>query len=882
MLQESLLPSAPRPSSFWHTLQQQALLIATASFISLLCLVNAASFGMLILPASSGLPSAAGVPIFLMSTITSMAALSLSSGVPFACGGATIEVVPLMAPIAQLVNSCHSQHEKASTLLVMLASTSLLVGIFYTVVSRLRLGRIFRSIPLIVLKSALTGVGVFIIIESAKMGVGVVEADADREAEPLLAQLLGPTGWPKLLTTALLYAGLAVVQCRTSSPFATLGYLSCAVALLAALRASGLLVLSHGWYFGTDGDAGDAGGEAGGGSASMFGLLPLFSLAHVSVPTLLAAAPYALSCTFVHVLVSVTDLVALESAASGSGFSLDREMGAIGLANLLAGCLGTMPCYIQLSPSVVALRFVGSGGGGDGGATTGGSACGGAKGGAATPSAVCGASGASGASGACGTCGACGARGLRVCSYAALITAVLLPLLDDVVSAVPRPVVAAFLLDMGVGFVLEAGVHTLRRTVSLFDQLMLALVPLLMLLLGFLPGLALGLVLALLHFIIIYSALPIVRWQQTGRELRSNTVRPMACAQALEVRAHHNITIISLQGFVMFGSVPQLGDALDALLARRAACEARHAHEPSLHAPPWFVLVDLRRCSGVDFGGAQQLCSMHANVRQHGGELRFAGPSAFVAAAIDAASSRGPCGALGPFLPFDDELRRAENEILAAHGPPAPDLQSVAVDLPTARSIRLGFTKTHPGDHEAVVTALTQHVGVGASHVAAAAKLLELGEIRQVARGERLWAERDEASFYVLVLAGALTLTRHGHVIEGAVPGSMAGFLFCLERDGGDGGGGGGGEVGAVRDTSLSCASATARVLVISRQLSSTIQRHHAELERLLVRGFLARAAAEYRHWIRHESIAGIEDDGGAAHESVACADDGQSAREEP
>ena len=44
-----------------------------------------------------------------------------------------------------------------------------------------------------------------------------------------------------------------------------------------------------------------------------------------------------------------------------------------------------------------------------------------------------------------------------------------------------------------------------------------------------------------------------------------------------------------------------------------------------------------------------------------------------------------------------------------------------------------------------------------------------------MARGERLWAERDEASFYVLVLAGALTLTRHGHVIEGAVPGSMAG-----------------------------------------------------------------------------------------------------------
>ena len=37
--------------------------------------------------------------------------------------------------------------------------------------------------------------------------------------------------------------------------------------------------------------------------------------------------------------------------------------------------------------------------------------------------------------------------------WTAIITAALLPLIQTVVAAVPRPVVAAFILDMGVGFV---------------------------------------------------------------------------------------------------------------------------------------------------------------------------------------------------------------------------------------------------------------------------------------------------------------------------------------------------------------------------------------------------------------------------------------------
>lgn len=340
--------------------------------------------------------------------------------------------------------------------------------------------------------------------------------------------------------------------------------------------------------------------------------------------------------------------------------------------------------------------------------------------------------------------------------------------------------------------------------------------------------------------------MPLVRWQQTGLELRSNTVRPHACLAQLDRYGHHNVTIISLQGFLMFGSVPQLGNALEALLARRAACVARNLRtDPLLHSPPWYVVVDARRCSGCDFGGVQELCKMRRTVAQSGGELRMAGAAPHVAAAIERASP----GAFTPFLTFDDELRRAEDAILEAHGPPQPTLQDVKVDASTSRLIRSGFGKTQRGDHEAVVTALTQHVNVQAVHVAAAARLLEIGEIRHVEPGETLWRERDPVECFALVLAGGLTLTRHGHVIEGAKPGTMAGFLNAFEA-------------GAVHDLSFTCGPAAARLLLVRRDLlADVIGKKHIELERLLMRAFLARAATQYSHWLRHDCAACIEKD---------------------
>lgn len=52
---------------------------------------------------------------------------------------------------------------------------------------------------------------------------------------------------------------------------------------------------------------------------------------------------------------------------------------------------------------------------------------------------------------------------------------------------------------MGVGFILETGLETLRHTVDVVDKVLVVLVPVLMLTIGFLQGLFAGLVLGILR-----------------------------------------------------------------------------------------------------------------------------------------------------------------------------------------------------------------------------------------------------------------------------------------------------------------------------------------------------------------------------------------------
>ena len=120
------------------------------------------------MPAALGFSSSAGVHLFLLSIIVGQAAACLFSRFPYATAGATLELVPLLVPIAELIDPALPVAARASTLIATYSMTSALVGTLHTCVGRCKLGGIFRCIPLIVLKAALGGVGLFMVVDDAR------------------------------------------------------------------------------------------------------------------------------------------------------------------------------------------------------------------------------------------------------------------------------------------------------------------------------------------------------------------------------------------------------------------------------------------------------------------------------------------------------------------------------------------------------------------------------------------------------------------------------------------------------------------------------------------------------------------------------------------
>ena len=353
---------------------------------------------------------------------------------------------------------------------------------------------------------------------------------------------------------------------------------------------------------------------------------------------------------------------------------------------------------------------------------------------------------------------------------------------------------------------------------------------------NFLGGLVLGLIGSLIHFIIIYSLAPIVRTHKAARLLASNTVRPWAQRMALVERSHRSLHVVSVHGFLMFGSSPQLGRDVQSLIEahekQASSPAAAFPSAPNIAAPaPWFIIVDLASCKGCDFGAVQELLKLHEAVTSAGGTLRVTLPPQHVRAALEC----GSAGRLGSFDDLQQTLRECEDSIIAAGMLPGS---------PTG-----ALTPRTESDLGAVLCALSDPAHQPpAAHVKLAEVLLQLGERRTVNHGDVVWQEQNEPTFFIYVLEGELTLYHQGQKIEVILPGSTLGFLFMLNRA----------ATGGQRETTLICVHPRGgTLLLVSRDLFDQMRISHPELERLMKDSMIRRIAYEYHHWISHHDHRG-------------------------
>lgn len=257
-------------------------------------------------------------------------------------------------------------------------------------------------------------------------------------------------------------------------------------------------------------------------------------------PTDLAAIDWraiAASAFMLPGVVVVTILAFLMNAtgielASGKDVDLDKELRSVGLQNLVAGAGGGVPGYPAVSLTLLATRL--------------------------------------------------GAANRLVGLVVAAVTAMVLAFGETVLDLVPTPLLGSLLVWIGGALAYEWLVLTARR-LPVWEYLTIVLIFLVIVGVSFTAGVLVGLVAAIVLFVVESGRIDSIRHVLTGQDYQSTSEASEARRASLQ-RHGAAILIVRVQGFIFFGTSDRLRKRIDLRLSEAVR----------------FLVIDFRRVTGVD------------------------------------------------------------------------------------------------------------------------------------------------------------------------------------------------------------------------------------------------------------------------------------------
>ncbi|MFN2322762.1 MAG: SulP family inorganic anion transporter [Trueperaceae bacterium] len=295
---------------------------------------------------------------------------------------------------------------------------------------------------------------------------------------------------------------------------------------------------------------------------------------------------------------------------------LDPELRAAGLGNLAASAFGAVPAYPSMAAQLLALRLGG------------------------------------------------GRRTTTFAVVAVLAAGVVAG--PAWIAWVPAPIVGGVLVSLGFGLLREWVIDAIA-TLSRLEYGIVLLILGVIAVAGLLPGVLVGLVLAVLLFVVSYSRVDAVKHVLIGSAARSRMRWDAQERRALDATADARL-VLQLQGYLFFGVAYALLDRLERQL------DANRTDE---------VVVDFRQVTGADATALASLDALRREAASRGARLVFAevppalarafarrgvmatvdGSFAFAAtldAALEAAERRALTAAAGAFDPLESLSERLE------------------------------------------------------------------------------------------------------------------------------------------------------------------------------------------------------------------------------
>jgi SulP family sulfate permease len=207
-----------------------------------------------------------------------------------------------------------------------------------------------------------------------------------------------------------------------------------------------------------------------------------------------------------------------------------------------------------------------------------------------------------------------------------------------VIELIPRSIVGGVLVFVGLGFIVD-WTWDKRRLLPRGEYVVVLVIFVTIVAWGLLPGVVVGLVLAIVLFAINYGRVEQVTDVAFGETYHSNVDRPPGERETLSSLSDR-VQILRVHGFVFFGTVSGL---LERIRRRVEAGGLR------------FLLVDLRRVTGMDSSAVMSFRKVAQLAEANGFELVMTEPPGPVRRQLD----RGGVVASDGIIRFEPDLDRA-------------------------------------------------------------------------------------------------------------------------------------------------------------------------------------------------------------------------------
>ena len=539
-----------------------------------------------------------GLGLLLMSCAVLCTVLALGSSVPTVFATSQDSPAAIMALVALALSEAMAgagENALFATTVAALTLTALGTGLVFFLIGWFNLGNLVRFIPFPVIGGFMAGTGVLLLEGGVSIMADVPVSPTDLDAFTDLDLI---ARWLPGVVFAIL---LTLVLRRHNHALLVPAALAVAAAIffvvLAITGTSMAEATEQGWLL----------EKFEAGSGGLWQPLSRSDWEAVDWDALAAQAGNFVSISIVSVIALLLNATGLELAIERD-VNLNRELKIAGIANVILGLGGGLVGYHVLGGSVLAHRM--------------------------------------------------GARSRLSGLILALVFVLALFVGGSMLVYFPKLALGGLVLFLAIDFLVVWVFETWARLPKI-DFAIILLIMAVIERIGFLEGIALGMVVSVILFVVNYSRIDVIKHTLTGQTYRSAVLRPRHQGAILD-RHGEELVIFKLQGFVFFGTANRLLDEVRACLDNPEGDFRR------------CVLLDFQAVTGLDSSATLSFTKMRQLAQQHGATLILTALSPEICQQLQPDVITGADDVLcRTFVDMDHGVEWAEGQILAAHHDPA-------------------------------------------------------------------------------------------------------------------------------------------------------------------------------------------------------------------